>query len=124
MPGCNINCPNTWIRDGYCDKACNNTECDFDGGDCDLKNINRNSFDNARIGLINQSQIIFPDFYCSPGCSTTWLADKYCDNSCNNYNCSFDMGDCGVQNIYDKIYGVNYNNQTVHIPPQCYKRKL
>lgn len=34
VPNCQEGCPTTWIKDGYCDKACNNTECDFDGGDC------------------------------------------------------------------------------------------
>jgi len=48
------------------------------------------------------------DFYCSTGCATTWLADKYCDNTCNNLNCAFDMGDCGLEdNLRSKIPGVN-----------------
>ena len=24
----------SWVKDGYCDKACNVSECLFDGGDC------------------------------------------------------------------------------------------
>ena len=27
-------CPPTWLGDGYCDKACNVSECEFDEGDC------------------------------------------------------------------------------------------
>ena len=98
LPGCNPKCPNSWINDGYCDKACNTSECDFDGGDCDRnKTSNRGSpYDNARLAFVNQSQLVFPGFYCSPGCSTSWLADRYCDNACNNKNCAFDMGDCGL----------------------------
>ncbi|KAL3841844.1 hypothetical protein ACJMK2_019943 [Sinanodonta woodiana] len=34
VPNCQEGCPSTWIRDGYCDKACNNSECEWDGGDC------------------------------------------------------------------------------------------
>lgn len=34
IPSCNEGCPSNWIRDGYCDKACNTSECDWDGGDC------------------------------------------------------------------------------------------
>lgn len=35
VPSCRDGCPSTWIRDGYCDKACNNSDCDWDGGDCE-----------------------------------------------------------------------------------------
>ena len=35
VPSCREGCPSTWIRDGYCDKACNNSDCDWDGGDCE-----------------------------------------------------------------------------------------
>ncbi len=107
LPGCNSNCPSNWINDGYCDKACNTPECDFDGGDCDrTKNQTNNVYDNARISFANQSQEIFPGFYCSVGCSTSWLADKYCDNACNNKNCGYDLGDCGLANFKD-IYRID-----------------
>ncbi len=107
LPGCNSNCPSNWINDGYCDKACNTPECDFDGGDCDrTKNQTNNVYDNARISFANQSQEIFPGFYCSVGCSTSWLADKYCDNACNNQNCGYDLGDCGLANFKD-IYRID-----------------
>lgn len=34
VPHCAEGCPPTWITDKYCDKACNNSACDWDGGDC------------------------------------------------------------------------------------------
>ena len=34
VPSCNEGCPSNWIHDGYCDKACNSSECEWDGGDC------------------------------------------------------------------------------------------
>ena len=34
VPNCQDGCPQSWIKDGYCDKACNNSECEWDGGDC------------------------------------------------------------------------------------------
>ncbi|KFO30294.1 N-acetylglucosamine-1-phosphotransferase subunits alpha/beta [Fukomys damarensis] len=34
VPNCAEGCPGSWVRDGYCDKACNNSACDWDGGDC------------------------------------------------------------------------------------------
>ncbi|CAF0956251.1 unnamed protein product [Brachionus calyciflorus] len=105
LPGCNPNCPNSWIRDGYCDKACNTTECDFDGGDCDFSK----SPNSARQTFLNQSHLITSDFFCSPGCSTSWLADKYCDHPCNNLNCAYDMGDCGVEN-FKNLYSIQIEN--------------
>ena len=70
--------------------------------------MNRNNpYDNARLGLINQTQLVFPDFYCSQGCSTSWLSDKYCDNSCRTYTCGYDMGDCGPNSLYNEAYGLN-----------------
>lgn len=40
VPNCAEGCPGSWIKDGYCDKACNNSACDWDGGDCLGKEIN------------------------------------------------------------------------------------
>lgn len=34
VPQCSSGCPDTWVGDGYCDQACNITDCLFDGGDC------------------------------------------------------------------------------------------
>jgi len=34
VPNCNEGCPSNWIGDGYCDVACNISECDWDAGDC------------------------------------------------------------------------------------------
>jgi hypothetical protein len=32
---CNPACPLTWLGDGDCDCVCNNSECNYDNGDCD-----------------------------------------------------------------------------------------
>uniref|UniRef100_H2Z4G7 LNR domain-containing protein n=1 Tax=Ciona savignyi TaxID=51511 RepID=H2Z4G7_CIOSA len=34
VPNCAEGCAPSWITDGYCDAACNVSECDWDGGDC------------------------------------------------------------------------------------------
>lgn len=34
VPNCAEGCPPSWIRDNYCDANCNNSVCDWDGGDC------------------------------------------------------------------------------------------
>ncbi|XP_075250719.1 N-acetylglucosamine-1-phosphotransferase subunits alpha/beta-like isoform X2 [Convolutriloba macropyga] len=104
VPPCKDECPNAWIHDGYCDAACNNAECDFDGGDCKSQNElgqspavrdreapeNENNFG----GLNSQS-----DGSCAVGCTDSWLGDKYCDMSCNKRVCGFDAGDCGVASL-------------------------
>ncbi len=41
VPNCAEGCPPSWIRDNYCDTACNNSECDWDGGDCAGKTKDR-----------------------------------------------------------------------------------
>ena len=38
VPNCAEGCPSSWIRDGYCDKPCNNSQCQWDGGDCTADN--------------------------------------------------------------------------------------
>ena len=35
VPYCSEGCPPNWITDHYCDQACNNSMCDWDGGDCE-----------------------------------------------------------------------------------------
>jgi len=34
---CATGCPNNWIGDKVCDRACKNVECAFDGGDCGVE---------------------------------------------------------------------------------------
>jgi len=45
--------------------------------------------------------------YCSAGCPDTWIGDKYCDRACNNQDCGFDAGDCGFEEVFQKIPGWN-----------------
>lgn len=42
---------------------------------------------------------------CTTGCPNTWIADKVCDVRCNNAECAWDAGDCGVQLVYDRVPG-------------------
>lgn len=108
LPGCNPACPNSWIRDGYCDRPCNTAECDFDGGDCDKKanhtNINRNTMNS---NFLKSNDVDMNDVYCSPACANTWLADKYCDRACNTFQCAYDMGDCGIELFHTRLYQVD-----------------
>ena len=105
LPSCNNNkCPNNWIHDGYCDKACNTSDCEFDGGDC------LNAFNNKSGSSFQQHQGIQNDLFCSSGCTTGWLADRYCDTICNNPKCGYDLGDCGIEN-FKNLFEIKLANQ-------------
>lgn len=96
VPDCAMGCPTSWVRDGYCDKACNNTQCEWDGGDC---------IGGGAVTLRPRSIFSFPRpdisrMYCSSSCANSWLADKYCDQACNVLPCAFDAGDCGTGSYY------------------------
>ncbi|EDV28564.1 uncharacterized protein TRIADDRAFT_51611 [Trichoplax adhaerens] len=113
VPNCNEGCPPNWIRDGYCDKACNTSSCDWDGGDClggteagqaTLHGIGQNA------GL-HQPAIIS---YCNLGCADSWVGDKYCDQSCDVASCGFDGGDCGTAR-YSMLYRVDLHNTTTSV---------
>ncbi|XP_076320133.1 N-acetylglucosamine-1-phosphotransferase subunits alpha/beta-like isoform X2 [Tachypleus tridentatus] len=105
VPDCADGCPVSWIKDGYCDRACNNSACSWDGGDCTKENVEHQLENHQSLGLgIHQD---FSDevekMYCNAGCVNQWLADKYCDMACNVKQCSFDVGDCGTSN-YNKLF--------------------
>ncbi|KAM4746784.1 N-acetylglucosamine-1-phosphotransferase subunits alpha/beta [Rhinophrynus dorsalis] len=124
VPNCAEGCPGSWIKDGYCDKACNNSACDWDGGDC-LGNTAAGRFAPAIGGgsLLNgqpwQPGIgISGVSYCNQGCANSWLADKFCDQACNVLGCGFDAGDCG-QEHFEEMYKLKLLlNQTHYVIPK------
>uniref|UniRef100_A0A4W3J058 N-acetylglucosamine-1-phosphotransferase subunits alpha/beta n=1 Tax=Callorhinchus milii TaxID=7868 RepID=A0A4W3J058_CALMI len=122
VPNCADGCPGSWIKDGYCDKACNNSACDWDGGDC-LGNLGGRIAVGGGVGVANaqlwQLNGGFPGVsYCNQGCANSWLADKFCDQACNVLACGFDAGDCG-QDHFGQLYEVTLIfNQTRYILPK------
>ena len=87
VPSCRDDCPNAWLHDGYCDAACNNVECDFDGGDC--LNVNAASGNLQANGGIGGGAGPHlgggdgplggwrdQDTGCSYSCSDSWLGDR------------------------------------------------
>ncbi|XP_073476428.1 N-acetylglucosamine-1-phosphotransferase subunits alpha/beta [Aquarana catesbeiana] len=124
VPNCAEGCPGSWIKDGYCDKACNNSACDWDGGDC-LGNTAAGRFAPALAGgSILNGQAWQPGVgiggvsYCNQGCANSWLADKFCDQACNVLNCGFDAGDCGQDHL-GELYKINLlQNQTHYVVPK------
>ncbi|XP_027736922.1 N-acetylglucosamine-1-phosphotransferase subunits alpha/beta [Empidonax traillii] len=125
VPNCAEGCPGSWIKDGYCDKACNNSACDWDGGDC-IGNSGGSRYvaGGGAVGGIGNGPPwqfgagISGVSYCNQGCANSWLADKFCDQACNVLSCGFDAGDCG-QDHFEEMYKVTLQlNQTYYIVPK------
>lgn len=128
VPNCAEGCPGSWIKDGYCDKACNNSACDWDGGDC--LGAAGNSRFAAGVGgggpggaggqvwqFAGGLGGLGGTSYCNQGCANSWLADKFCDQACNVLSCGFDVGDCG-QEHFGKLYHVTLlKNQSLYTLP-------
>jgi len=92
VPKCAPGCAESWIGDGYCDKACNVSACDFDFPDC----LPKNESAKVAMGARGNRGAVGMTLHCSPGCPDSWLSDKVCDTKCNKPECGFDLGDCGV----------------------------
>ncbi|XP_015722934.1 N-acetylglucosamine-1-phosphotransferase subunits alpha/beta isoform X2 [Coturnix japonica] len=125
VPNCAEGCPGSWIKDGYCDKACNNSACDWDGGDC-IGNSGGSRYvaGGGAVGGIGNGPPwqfgagISGVSYCNQGCANSWLADKFCDQACNVLSCGFDAGDCG-QDHFEEMYKVTLQlNQTYYVVPK------
>uniref|UniRef100_A0A8C7I542 N-acetylglucosamine-1-phosphotransferase subunits alpha/beta n=1 Tax=Oncorhynchus kisutch TaxID=8019 RepID=A0A8C7I542_ONCKI len=122
VPNCAEGCPGSWIKDGYCDKACNNSACDWDGGDC--LGAGGSRFGTAVGGVGNQPWQFAGGLggiggvsSCNQGCANSWLADKFCDQACNVLSCGFDVGDCG-QDYFNQLYSITLlKNKTLYTLP-------
>ncbi len=106
VPKCAPGCSDSWIGDGFCDKACNVSACNFDFPDC----INGSNVigHGANTGGSSHSSSSFTNranAQCTKGCPSSWLADKICDLRCKTDDCAFDVGDCGLNLIVDSYPG-------------------
>ncbi|XP_058481469.1 N-acetylglucosamine-1-phosphotransferase subunits alpha/beta [Solea solea] len=128
VPNCAEGCPGSWIKDGYCDKTCNNSACDWDGGDC--SGVAGNSrfgvgLGNGRAGEAGGQVWQFPGgvgglggtSYCNQGCANSWLADKFCDQACNVLSCGFDVGDCGQEHFEELHHVTLLTDQSLYVLP-------
>jgi len=107
VPNCNDGCPQSWISDGYCDRACNNSQCDWDGGDCAGGGGRPQYPFYGHSGGVNSAHLARSgDMYCNQGCANNWIADRYCDQSCNVRACGFDAADCGTAS-FSQLHGIN-----------------
>ena len=114
VPNCNEGCPASWINDKYCDKACNVSECDWDGGDCLSANIKPPQQWQSVISSLKKNKA---RNFCNTGCADSWIGDRYCDAACNHPGCGFDAGDCGVKH-FSKLHSETLyeNSEVFHLP--------
>jgi len=114
VPNCNDGCPASWISDGYCDRACNNSQCEWDGGDC-VAGAGRPQYPfyghagGGNVAHLARSN----DLYCNQGCANNWIADRYCDQSCNVRSCGFDAADCGTAS-FSQLHGIKLLENVKH----------
>lgn len=117
VPKCSKGCLDSWLGDGYCDSACNTTQCMWDAGDCSSNSTkNRvgsetnykgrySSTHNTYTPPSNNAPVkakeeVPPIPACEPSCPDTWLGDKVCDPRCECYECGWDGGDCGMDLVW------------------------
>ncbi|CAM9251979.1 unnamed protein product, partial [Ectocarpus fasciculatus] len=105
VPKCAPGCSDSWIGDGYCDRACNVSSCNFDYPDC----VNASSAPTRQ----NRYDSRINTAMCAKGCPETWVADKTCDNKCKNAACGWDIGDCGLDLLAEGLPHVSLSMKNV-----------
>ena len=109
---CAPNCEETFIGNFICDIECNNTFCDYDGGDClkEVFTINKFENENENENEVNKFSLNF-NFNSSNSYNYNYNNDNDNDNgSCNLTSCSnlfFD--DCNVLQKYTNKW-CNFDN--------------
>ena len=73
-------CPSFLIRDNYCDEYCMIPKCNYD---------------SPYYSVDKYSAFMHSDCYSECDCSQEKLMNGMCDPECNNYECAYDLGDCG-----------------------------
>eukprot|EP01062_Namystynia_karyoxenos_P059032 TRINITY_DN50464_c0_g1_i1.p1 TRINITY_DN50464_c0_g1~~TRINITY_DN50464_c0_g1_i1.p1 ORF type:complete len:1186 (+),score=394.65 TRINITY_DN50464_c0_g1_i1:139-3696(+) len=91
VPNCAEGCTSSWLGDGYCDRPCNNTDCEWDAGDCIGSAVKGGIGSYTPPGGDHGS--------CALGCADTWIGDKFCDARCNTAECGYDALDCSVGDV-------------------------
>ena len=109
VPKCAPGCSDTWIGDGFCDRACNVSACNFDYPDC----VNATSHYSYVGHSGNEPQ---HGSLCSTGCPDSWLGDRVCDTRCNTAECAWDMGDCGIDKVQRDLPGVALRPRAPKVP--------
>ena len=117
VPNCAEGCLTNWLGDGFCDQACNVSECDYDNGDCLGNNSQNNGFGTYGNNNAFAAELGHKDKYCTKACPDSWLGDKFCDKACQVPECGYDMSDCGAEMVYNGIPGYVPVNGGIYVPP-------
>lgn len=107
VPKCAPGCSDSWIGDGFCDKACNVSACNFDFPDC----VNGTGYFNRKGGANGRGV----STTCSKGCPDNWLGDRVCDQRCKNEECGWDVGDCGLNPVKSSYPGIVVPRSAVQV---------
>ena len=68
-----------WLGDGFCDDITNTIECDYDGGDCCMSDINTQYCEEC----LCHSSTSTPPLHCNS--TLAWMiGDGFCDDVTNN----------------------------------------
>ena len=117
VPNCDEGCPSNWVGDGYCDKPCNNAQCDFDAGDCAEQNKKEAAGYGGGSGGVGTDGTPVADWgeaaakkpwalaTCRESCPDSWLSDKFCDRNCDFAECGFDGMDCVGEGLTNEVRG-------------------
>ena len=100
---CSPGCLGYDIKNYNCQYKCYNSDCDYDGGDCDCYPGCQNTTDDCQTNETytdpcDHVECSYKDGkcgYCASGCYEHHLGDGICQESCNNTDCNYDNGDCG-----------------------------
>eukprot|EP01062_Namystynia_karyoxenos_P004868 TRINITY_DN11719_c0_g1_i2.p1 TRINITY_DN11719_c0_g1~~TRINITY_DN11719_c0_g1_i2.p1 ORF type:complete len:1078 (+),score=220.64 TRINITY_DN11719_c0_g1_i2:102-3335(+) len=131
VPDCAESCTASWLGDGFCDKHCNTTDCQWDGGDCIGPNV---KFGYSSGGADSLYQLGAPvdkvwyggaavvpgeaqegDDQCSEGCPDSSIGDNTCDAGCNVAECGYDVTDCGVSGA-ESLWSVPVTDALQRVP--------
>ena len=72
------------IGDGFCNDETNMAACNYDGGDCCVKNVTTNHCFECTCHSIEN---------CAVGVHPL-VGNGFCDGETNNIDCAYDGGDC------------------------------
>jgi len=88
---CQASCKVEWRDDGFCDAACFNAKCEWDGADCGGPG-------------------------CADDCQKTLLDNGECNAACNVEACAWDGADCFHEHheCYVRADGVDYRGSVSH----------
>merc|ERR1712037_323689 len=87
--------------DGNCDDENNNCGCEYDGGDCCLKNVVKKYCKQCK--CLDPAKANKCDTTKNKCGAAKYKGDGNCDDENNNCGCEYDGGDCCVKSLKKPI---------------------